>query len=58
MRIPALILGLILPLVMVFSAALVIQAGVQMDSAMISEQRIISRLLPFPMIFTPKFLLS
>ena len=32
MRIPALILGLILPLVMVFSAALVIQAGVQMDS--------------------------
>ena len=33
MRIPALILALILPLIMVFSAALVIQAGIQMDSA-------------------------
>ena len=32
MRIPALVLGLILPLVMAFSAALVIQAGIQMDS--------------------------
>ena len=33
MRIPALVLALILPLIMVFSAALVIQAGMQMDSA-------------------------
>ena len=32
MRIPALVLALILPLIMVFSAALVIQAGIQMDS--------------------------
>ena len=32
MRIPALVLGLILPLVLAFSAALVIQAGIQMDS--------------------------
>ena len=32
MRIPAFVLGLILPLVMAFSAALVIQAGIQMDS--------------------------
>ena len=33
MRIPALVLALILPLIMVFSAALVIQAGIRMDSA-------------------------
>ena len=33
MRIPALVLALILPLFMVFSAALVIQAGIRMDSA-------------------------
>ena len=33
MRIPALVLALILPLIMIFSAALVIQAGMQMDSA-------------------------
>ena len=33
MRIPALVLALILPVIMVFSAALVIQAGIRMDSA-------------------------
>ena len=33
MRIPALVLALILPLIMVFSAALAIQAGIRMDSA-------------------------
>ena len=33
MRIPALVLALILPVIMVFSAALVIQAGIRIDSA-------------------------
>ena len=33
MRIPALVLALILPVTMVFSAALVIQAGIRIDSA-------------------------
>ena len=32
MGIPALVLALILPLIMFFSATLVIQAGIQMDS--------------------------
>ena len=50
MRIPALVLALILPLIMVFSAALVIQAGIQMDSA----EDLISRPLLLLTAFTQK----
>ena len=54
MRIPALVLALILPLIMVFSAALVIQAGIRMDSAEDLKQRIISRPLLLLTAFTQK----
>lgn len=54
MGIPALVLALILPLIMFFSAALVIQAGIQMDSAEDLKQRIISRPLPLLTAFTQK----
>lgn len=55
MRIPALVLALILPVIMVFSAALVIQAGIRIDSAEDLKQRIISRLLLLLTAFTQKF---
>ena len=54
MRIPALVLALILPLIMVFSAALVIQAGIRMDSAEDLKQRIIYRPLLLLTAFTQK----
>ena len=54
MRIPALVLALILPLIMVFSAALVIQAGIRMTQQKILKQRIISRPLLLLTAFTQK----
>lgn len=58
MGIPALVLALILPLIMFFSATLVIRAGIQMDSVDDLKTKIISRLLLLLTTSTQKLLRS